>query len=165
MAENDAQLKYFSEALKVRGIDSEPWKLEAFAEKKELGQSEAEIIRQAGEGTRAFKSGHFAQRLLGGTAIGAVAAPILDGVKSGRSSWTEVARRSPKTAAIGAGMGAAVGWAASVIHDLATRDALANRWSEFKRTTHEMDLAWTEALAKRLAEGEASVSKENGPTR
>ena len=144
MIEDDSLLKYFSDALSARGIASEPWKLEAFAQKKELGQSETEIIEQAECGTRRFESEHLTKRLLVGTAICAIAAPLLDCAISGRSTWAEVGRRSPKTAGVGAGFGAVIGWVESIMHKRATADALENRWAEFKHTTHQMDLAWTE---------------------
>ena len=164
MVEDDFQLKSFSEAVKARGIDLEPWKLEAFAEKKELGQSEAEIIRQARGRTDAFKSQHPAKRLLAGTVIGAVGAPVLDWAKSGGSSRAEAGKRSLKMAASGAVVGAVFGWAASLMQDRAASGALENRWAEFKNNTHEMEIAWTEALAKQAAEKEPSVPK-NGPVR
>jgi hypothetical protein len=165
MEEDDTQFKYFSEALKARGIDLEPWKLEGFAEKKELGQSEAEIIRHADAGRGTFKVRHLAKGLLAGTAIGAVATTAVDYVRSGGSSWAEVRKRSPKTATVGGVIGATAGWAASIMQDRVTKDALEDRWAEFKRTTHEMELAWTEALAKRAAEKELSVHQEDGQGR
>ena len=163
MANDDNRLVYFADALKARGIEMEPWKLQAFADKKYRGETESQIIQRAEEGTRSFKSRRLTKLALQGTAIGAVVVPAGDCLKEGRPSWREVVKRARKTAALGVVLGTGAGWAVSKLLDHANADYLKAHWDDFKRTTHEMDMAWTEALAKQAVQDPSAAAKERGP--
>jgi hypothetical protein len=133
--------------------------------KKDRGETEAQIIREAEAGTRVFKSRLSTKLALQGAAVGVVGVPVADWLKESRPSWREVAKRSPKTTCLGILLGAGAGWAAGKLRNDATADDLKSHWHEFKHNTHEMEMAWTEALTKRVIQELASTSKENGPAR
>jgi len=159
MAEDDVQLSYFAEALKARGIRVDSWKLAAFAEKKNRGESEAQIIQEAAEGTRILKGRFSMRRVLQGGAVGAIAVPVADWIKESRPSWRELVKGSPKTVAVGALLGSTAGWIAAKLRNDAVTDAINNRFENFKENAHGMEIAWAEAL-KRVEERERAAPKE-----
>ncbi len=163
VAKDDTRLLYFVKALKVRGIELEPVALQAFAEKKDRGETEAQIIQNAAEWTQVMKSKDLMKRVLEGTALGALTVPVADWLTQGRPSWGEIAKRSPKTLALGALGGAGAAWAINTLRNQAEADGLKRGWNDFKHNTHEMEMAWTEALSRGAAR-EAS-EKERASTR
>jgi hypothetical protein len=149
MEDNNSQFVRFSEALRARGIDLEPWKLQAFADAKERGATEAQIVHHGDEGISSFKARLSMKRTFQGTMLGAVIAPAVDWLKNARPSWRETAKRSPKTVGLGLLLGAGAGWAVGAWNNEATSKSLESHIAGLKHDTREMELAWTEALAGR----------------
>lgn len=163
MEDNNSQFVRFSEALRARGIDLEPWKLQAFADAKERGATEAQIVHHGDEGISSFKARLSMKRTFQGTMLGAVIAPAVDWLKNARPSWRETAKRSPKTVGLGLLLGAGAGWAAGKFNNQAISQSLERHVVGLKHDTHEMELAWTEALSEQNKE--SSVHGETGPSR
>jgi hypothetical protein len=161
VADDDARLTYFAQALDARGIEMEPAAIQAFAEKKDRGETETQILGQASEGTAIFKSRLLMKRVFQGTALGVVVTPIADLIKGGRPAWREVVNRSPKTVGLGVLLGAGVGWAVGTLQSHAIAKAIECSWANFKRNTHEMEMAWTEAAMKRATKDPSAASNES----
>ncbi len=156
---DDGMIANFAETLEARGMDLAPEQILAFVEKKARGETEAQIIQRADEGTRRVKSAILAKGALQGTAFGAVIAPLADWVKEGRPSWREILNRAPKTAAVGVALGACTGLILAERHIQATAEDLENRWTDFKNTTHEMESAWVDTIEARASQ---NTTKDRG---
>jgi hypothetical protein len=161
VADGDASLSSFAEALKARGVNAEPWQIEQFRDLKDAGYSAARIISETSQRATIVKSRLLKHSALLGATTGAVAFPLLDLIKKGSESWRKILSKSPKSSATGAVIGsvAALGYEKLVVE--AHNDAAQAALRSFTAAVPDMEIAWAQTMAKRAAQELPAVPAKN----